>query len=224
MGGRVKRFLWFIGRALFLLIFLLASSVIFVPQSFGIKVHEYAATAFLVAAIYHVIRNRYVFRKLFAEKYPYYLLRDLTAVLIITAFLIMLLTGMAISVYVFDFIRSPFQGILRDIHLYCAVYSFVLVGIHIGLHAISLFSFIRQQLGKRAVLMVKLFLTAAAVHGFYVFITGDYLDRLLFRQTFAFFDYERPIIFSLIDTGSALVMFAALGYGLAYLCLTGFRR
>lgn len=209
----------FCARVLFLLIFLLSTVIIFVPQAFGIKVHEYVSTIFLVIAIYHIIRNRYFFKSCFKDRFAFFIYRDIVTILLLTSFLVMLVTGVFISGNIFDFIKWPFKGFMRDLHLSCAIYAFVFLGLHLGLHVFSLFGLIKDTLGKNALKLFKLGFSVISLIGLYNFVTGDYIDRLMFQQSFSFFDYERALIFSLIDAGSVLVMFAQIGYVISLLTL-----
>lgn len=208
-----------LARSLFLMIFLLSTVIIFIPQAFGIKVHEYVATIFLVAAIYHIIRNRYFFKSCFKDKFAFFIYRDIVTLLLLTSFLVMLITGVFISGNIFDFIKWPFRGFMRDLHLSCAIYAFVLLGLHLGLHAFSLFGLIKENLGANSLIFFKLGFAVVSLIGLYNFVNGDYIDRLMLQQSFSFFDYERPLIFPLIDAGSVLVMFAQIGYLISLLTL-----
>ena len=209
----------FILRSVFLMVFLLSTVIIFLPQAFGIKAHEYVATIFLVAAIYHILKNHYFFKSCFKEHFAFFIYRDLLTLLLLTSFLVMLVTGVFISGNIFDFIKWPFQGFMRDLHLSCAIYAFVFLGLHLGLHAFSLFGLIKENLGATCLMLFKAGFVLVSLIGFYNFVTGDYLDRLMFQQSFSFFDYERALIFPLIDAGSVLVMFAQLGYLISLLTL-----
>lgn len=98
----------------------------------------------------------------------------------------------------------------RGLHTQCANWLLVLVGLHLGLHAHTLWSFMPQF--SRCPL--QLLTAVIALHGIAVWVNGDYWENLTGQQAFSFWDYEAPVIWFFTDKLALLAAWSWLTYGL----------
>ncbi len=209
----MKKLLSLLGAAAIWFLLVGSCLVIFAPQSLGILVHEYLGTLLLALMIYHVGRNRYVF-------YPSsYLgagaavrLKNVTGLLLLLSFIAMIASGIFISTEIFDFLELPGMGPARTIHLSVSAYAQLLLGLHMGMHASRLQSFMMQELGRKLTNAVLSLLIICAINGLLVFYEGDYRYKLLFEQSFSFWDYDRHLLLSYIDMACVMCFYGLIGF------------
>lgn len=209
----MKKLLSLLGTAVIWFLLVISCLIIFAPQSLGIPVHEYLGTLLMVLVIYHVGRNRYVF-------YPSsYLgvtaavrLKNVTGLLLLLSFIAMMASGIFISTEVFEALELPGMGPARTIHLSVSAYAQLLLGLHIGMHVSKLQSFMTQELGRKLTNAVLSLLIVSAMNGLLVFYEGDYRYKLLFEQSFSFWDYDRSLLLSYIDMASVMCFYGLIGF------------
>ena len=78
---------------------------------------------------------------------------------------------------------------VRRMHLSMSHWSFVLMGIHLGLNIKTIFA--KVKISKKASLVIQIILTVAAGCGFWMFLKSRMLDYLFFRVPFAMLDYNK---------------------------------
>ena len=102
----------------------------------GEELHEWAGTCLLMLFIGHHILNAHWHKSLFRRKFNS--LRTLTLivdVLVLALMATQMISGIMMSQYVFCFIDLDFDYDLAvQLHILCAYWGFVLLGIHLGLH------------------------------------------------------------------------------------------
>lgn len=213
MRWPLKKLLSLLGPAL--IWFLLVSSclIIFAPQSLGIPVHEYLGTLLMVLVIYHVGRNRYVFYpSSYKDVSAAVRLKNVTALLLLASFIAMMISGIFISTEVFEALELPGMGPARTIHLSVSAYAQLLLGLHIGMHVSKLQSFMTEELGRRLTNCVLSLLIICAANGLLVFYEGDYRYKLLFEQSFSFWDYDRSLWLSYTDMACVMCFYGLIGF------------
>ena len=152
--------------------------VLMAYQLTGPFAHEWAGAAILVLFIAHHILNRQWFRGLGKGKYTAVRIL-LTAVdfLLLADMLFLMISGIRLSRYVFDFVPSfGSAATARLIHLAASHWGFVLMGLHLGLHWGMVVSRVRSRLGwkpsrlRQAILWIAAVLRAPA--GCAMILTG----------------------------------------------------
>ena len=149
--------------------------------------------------ITHHILNLKWHGHLFKGKYT--LFRVVQAVVNLLLFLSMMgtmVSAVILSREVFAFLSiSGGIAIVRQMHLLCAFWNFVLMSLHLGLHWNMILGMVRKSLGpiqmkfKRAALLVVGALIA--VYGLYAFIKNQIPSYLSMQSSFIYFDFERPM-------------------------------
>lgn len=211
----MKKYLILLGTALLWFLLLSVCLIIFAPHSLGLAAHEYLGMLLTVLLLWHVGRNRYVFSpSAYRSAAPAVLLKNLTSLLLLLSFVIMVASGVFISTTLFEQLDLPGSGEARRVHLGLASYAQLFLGLHLGMHLTSLQSLLTAQLGRRLTLGILSLLVICALNGAVVFWEGDYRSKLCFEQSFSFWDYDRPLLLSYIDMASVLCWYALLGLGL----------
>lgn len=192
-----------------LLLFLMAYQVT------GEVFHEWIGMGMTLLVIFHQILNRRWYGALFKGRYNgYRIVQVLVNILLILSFLLTALCGMAMSAHAVPFLYGILKiSFARRMHLSMSYWSFVLMGLHLGLHIPVIFA------GRKFSPKVKTGLTVLFVFlggiGFYLFLQSGIAGYLFFRVPFAMLDYEKPGILVLLENLTILVFWVLLGTGAA---------
>lgn len=172
----------------------------------GEKAHEWIGSGMFVLFILHHILNRKWYKNLFHGKYS--ILRILqTAVNFLTLICMigLMVSGIILSRYVFDFIRiRGMTSFARTLHMLSSYWGFVLMSLHLGLHWEMLLGMIKKMVGKnRLPDILRWCLRGAALliacYGLTAFIKHDLLSYMLLKKRFVFFDMEQPLFLFFLD-------------------------
>lgn len=99
---------------------------------------------------------------------------------------------------------------LRTIHMSLAYWGFILLSMHLGLHAGQVIAKLR---GKSADVSPKgpvVVASAVSAYGLYAFIRRGIADYLLLRVQFAYFDPSASVLLFLLDYASVMVLIASI--------------
>lgn len=180
--------------------------------------HEWLGITMFALTIVHQILNRRFYAAIFKGRYsPLRVFQLIVNFLLLLSFLCTALSGMMMSRFATPFMNGLLpSSVVRQGHLAMSHWSFVLMGLHLGLH----FGIISAKLKNKA---VKIALGAAmsciSVYGFYLFFKADMLNYMLFKVPFAFLDYEKAWWLVILEN---LAMLLAWGFA-AYLLSLIFR-
>ncbi len=172
----------------------------------GEKAHEWIGSGMFVLFILHHILNRKWYKNLFHGKYS--ILRILQTAVNFLTFICMIglmVSGIILSRYVFDFIRiRGMTSFARTLHMLSSYWGFVLMSIHLGLHWGMLLGMIKKMVGKnRLPDILRWCLRGAALliacYGLTAFIKHDLLSYMLLKKRFVFFDMEQPLFLFFLD-------------------------
>lgn len=178
-----------------LLLFLMAYQVT------GEVLHEWIGIGMTVLVIIHQILNRKWYGALFRGRYnPYRITTTAVNLILVLSFLLTAFCGMSMSGHAVPFLygMAPIS-FARRMHLSMSHWSFVLMGLHLGLHIPVMTAGLKVS-DKNRKLISAVFCCIAGV-GLYLFFRNGMPDYLLFRAVFAFLDY---------DKAGALVLFENL--------------
>lgn len=197
-----------------LLLFLMAFQVT------GETAHEWLGMGMFVLFLLHQWLNRGWYRALFKGRYG--LVRSLwTAVnaLLLASFLVTAVSGMMMSRNALAFLnlRSGTYW-ARLAHLSGSWWSFVLTGLHLGLH----WGMVAGRLpGGRKGAALNALAVLVAGWGLHLFLLKDIASYLFLATQFAFLDYEKAAVLVLAENLAMLSFWILLAYQ-GYKALTGF--
>ncbi|MCM1299692.1 MAG: DUF4405 domain-containing protein [[Eubacterium] siraeum] len=186
----------------------------------GEAAHEWIGTAMFALFITHHILNGKWWRSVFKGKYTAF--RTFQTALVILVLLCMIgsmASGVVLSSYVFKWVKiRGLSSIARTAHMLCAYWGFVFLSLHLGLHWKMMMG-MAGKLVKKPSAVRKWVLCAIAVlisgYGVYAFIKRDLASYMFLRNHFAFFDFEEPLIFFLLDYSAIMALFVCAGHYLS---------
>ncbi|MBO6141449.1 MAG: DUF4405 domain-containing protein [Ruminococcus sp.] len=186
-----------------LLLFLMAIQVT------GDVLHEWLGIGMTVTLVLHNILNLGWYKAVFKGKYsPYRIAVTAVNSLMLTAILLTALSGMSMSGHAVPFMYGLINVMTaRTLHLAFSYWSFILMGLHIGMHIKAMTAKIQGK-GKA---VFKGALTLAAGAGFWLFIKSDIVNYIFFKTHFAFLDYETAKWLIIWQNLAMLLFFVLVG-------------
>ena len=173
--------------------------------------HEWLGITMFVLTIVHQVLNRKYYAAIFKGKYsPLRIFQLIVNILLLLTFFCTALSGMMMSRFATPFMNGILpSSIVRQGHLALSHWSFVLMGLHLGLH----FGIVMSKLRNRTVkIILGTVMTGIAVYGFYLFFKSDMLNYMLFKNPFAFLDYDKAWWLVLLENLAMLLAWAFATY------------
>ena len=180
-------------------------------QVSGESFHEWFGVAMTVILIVHHVLNLRWYPALFKGKYNAY--RTVTVIintLLLAAIALTALCGMAMSGHAVPFMYGVLPvSFARRFHLAMSFWSFILMGLHLGLHIPGMTA--GWKLSEKAKAALSAIFAVLAGLGLWLFIKNGIPDYIFFRTPFAFFDYEKSAVLVFLENLAILVFFAFIG-------------
>ena len=173
--------------------------------------HEWLGITMFVLMIVHQVLNRKYYAAIFKGKYsPLRIFQLIVNILLLLTFVCTALSGMMMSRFATPFMNGILpSSIVRQGHLALSHWSFVLMGLHLGLH----FGIVMSKLKNRTVkIILGTVMTGISVYGFYLFFKSDMLNYMLFKNPFAFLDYDKVWWLVLLENLAMLLAWAFAAY------------
>ena len=181
----------------------------------------------LVLFLEHHILNRGWYKSLFKGRYtPVRVFQICVDMLLLTAMLAQMYSGIAMSRHVFAFL--PIDGgmaLARRLHILGAYWGFILMSVHLGLHWNMFLNMTKKKLSfteKAKGFSGLPFLLGVfiSLYGAFVFIDRDFPTYLFLQSECVFLDYGEPIWSFYLDYISLMGFWVFLAH-----CLSkGLRR
>lgn len=180
-------------------------------QVTGETLHEWIGIGMTALLIAHHILNYRWYKSLFRGKYNAYRIAAVAVnTLLLASIALTALCGMAMSAHATPFLYGFLPvSFARRFHLAMSYWSFILMGLHLGLHIPAMTAGLKwNRTVKTAVSAV---FAVIAVVGFWRFVRNGIPDYIFFRTPFAFLDYEKSAFLVFAENLAALIAFAFLG-------------
>ncbi len=193
-------------------------------QITGAVLHEWIGMAMTLLVIIHQILNRRWYGALFKGRYNLYRIsQTIVNVLLMSSFVLTALCGMAMSGHAVPFLYGIIPvSTARVLHLSLSHWSFVLMGLHLGLHIPMMIG--RWKLSDRTKTILSIASCIIAGYGFYLFLQSGMMDYLVFRTVFAFLDYEKSAFTVFLEHICMLGFWAFIGTKWAEICQNHYRK
>ena len=187
-------------------------------QVTGEMAHEWIGMGMTALVIAHQILNRKWYSALFKGKYnPYRSLTTVLNILLVLSFALTAFCGMSMSGYAVPFMYGLAPvSFVRRMHLSMSHWSFVLMGLHLGMHVPAMTAGLKWS--DRTKNTLTGLSTLAAGLGLYLFIRGGMPDYLFFRVPFAFLDYDKAGWLVIAENLLMLSTWVLVGTRAARLC------
>ena len=180
----------------------------------GETLHEIVGTAMLVLFITHHILNRKATAAMFKGKQsPARIVNTALNIILFAVMFLLPVSGIVMSNHLYTFL--PTFGIsptARIVHLLLSYWGFVLMSMHLGLHADVWLGRLKKR--KATFLPLCIVLTGIAAHGVYAFAVNRIYEYMFLKTQFVFFNFDKPLVLTFAENLSMIVLFAWIGYGL----------
>ena len=173
--------------------------------------HEWIGIAMTGLFIVHHIFNYKYYKTIFKGKYSFLRIFQLViCVLLLAAFITTAFSGMTMSRYATPFMNGLLKASdARKLHLALSYWTFVLTGLHIGLH----FGMITAKLPKGIFRKIAAVIMAAvSVYGFVLFLNANIFDYMFMKTQFAFLDYDKAAWLVILQNFVMLISWAFTAY------------
>lgn len=180
-------------------------------QVTGEALHEWFGIGMTAVLILHHILNAKWYSSLFKGKYNAY--RTVTVVvntLLLASIALTAVCGMAMSSHAVPFLYGLLPvSFARRFHLAMSFWSFILMGLHLGMHIPAMAAGLKWNVKLKAALGAVC--AAASAVGLWLFVKNGIPDYIFFRTPFAFFDYEKSGAVVFAENLAILLAFAFIG-------------
>ena len=196
------------------LIMLAAMLLLMAMQVTKQEIHEWLGIGMFALVIAHHTLNRNYYAAVFKGKYtPLRVFMLIVNTALLLSFIATPTTGMMMSHYATPFLNSVVgTAIPRKLHLMLTYWSFVLMGMHAGLHL----GIISSKLKNKAVKIIAFVLMCGVtVCGFWLFIKANIFDYMLMKTQFAFLDYSKSAWQIIIENLDMLLAWTLAAYLIA---------
>ena len=190
-----------------LLLFLMAYQVT------GDVLHEWLGIGMTVTLVLHHILNRKWYKSVFKGKYsPYRIVMTAVNTLMLLAITLTALSGMSMSGHAVPFMYGLINVMTaRTLHLAISYWSFILMGLHIGLHMKAM----TAKLPDKGKMIFKVILTGISGTGLWLFLKNGVVNYITFQTHFAFLDYTTAKWLIILQNLAMLMFFVLVGYVLS---------
>ncbi len=180
-------------------------------QVTGETLHEFGGILMTVMLIVHHILNFKWYKSLFKGKYNAFRIVTVAVnTLLLASIALTALCGMVMSAHAVPFLYGMFPvSFARRFHLAMSFWSFILMGLHLGLHVPAMTAGINRNAKVSYIFAAASAVTAGV--GLWLFFKNGIPDYIFFRTPFAFFDYDKPAILVFLENIAILIAFAFLG-------------
>ena len=195
-----------------LLLFLMAYQVT------GEAAHEWIGMSMTALVIIHQVLNRKWYGSLFKGKYNLYrTVTTLLNILLLISFLLTAFSGMSMSGHAVPFLYGMAPvSFARQVHLSMSHWSFVLMGLHLGVHIPAMTAGLK--LNDKTKTVLTFVFTCIGGIGLWLFLRSGIPDYLFFRVPFAFLDYEKAGWLVILENLLMLSFWAFIGVQTARIC------
>ena len=196
-----------------LMLFLMAYQVT------GETLHEWIGIGMTVLVIVHQILNRKWYGALFKGRYrAYRILTTAVNILLLLSFALTAFSGMSMSGHAVPFLYGMAPVLFaRQLHLSMSHWSFVLMGLHLGLHVPAMTAKMKLEDRKKTLVSAAFCLIAGI--GLWLFLRNGMTDYLFFRVPFAFLDYDKAGAMVIMENVVMLLFWAFTGEQCSFLCM-----
>ncbi len=183
----------------------------------GQTAHEWLGIRTFTLFVLHHILNRHGYRGVFKGWYT--AMRWMQTTLVILILLTMcgsMVSGILLSRYALSFL--PLNGggaFARNVHMLSAYWGFVLMSLHLGFRWSIVVGMAKKIVTKPSNFhkyTLRSIALLIAGYGVYAFFKRDIGSYLILANQFAFFDFEEPFLWFLLDYMACMGTFISIGH------------
>lgn len=183
----------------------------------GQATHEWiGASMFVLFILHHILNGKWSSNLLKGKYTPFRIWQTILVLLVLTAMMGSMISGIILSRYVFDFlvIRSG-QSWARTVHLLCSYWGFVVMSLHLGLHWSMMMGMAKKQLGAPSrfrTWTLRAAAAAIAVYGAFALVHREIGGYMFLKNEFVFFNFDEPLVLFFLDYLAVMGLFVFLGH------------
>ena len=191
-------------------------------QVTGEAAHEWLGVSMVLIVIIHQVLNIKWYASLFKGNYnSYRILSIIIDVLLIISFALTVISGVSMSNHAVPFLYNLINvNTARVMHLAFSYWSFILMGLHIGMHVNVMTAKIKPNI-KNVLAIIFMLISG---YGFYIFLKSGIINYILFRTHFAFLDYEKAALLVFLENVSMLIFFTFVGHNVSNVIREMFKK
>ena len=168
--------------------------------------HELCGMAMFILFVIHQVLNRKWYSSLLKGRYnANRIFMTVINLALLVSFLLTVFSGIIMSESFPELNIDALSSFARLCHLSCSYLSFVLMGIHLGLHWGMIAGRIKASWPTVIAVVI-------ALYGLYLFIQSDIISYILLINQFAFIDYDKNIFLVFLDNIAMLSFWTFTGY------------
>lgn len=182
----------------------------------GQAAHEWLGIGVFTLFVLHHILNRHWHRGLFKGRYT--ALRWIQTALVILILLAMcgsMVSGILLSRHALSFLPVSGWAFARNLHMLSAYWGFVLMSLHLGFHwsmVVGLAKKLTARPSKLRKYILRSITLLIAGYGVYAFFKRNIGSYMILANQFAFFDFEEPFLWFLLDYMACMGTFVSIGH------------
>ena len=175
------------------------------------SLHEWIGIGMTVALILHHILNIKWYKALSKGKYnAYRIITTIINTLLLMSICLTAFCGMSMSNHAVPFLYGMADMVFaKTAHLAFSFWSFILMGLHLGLHLPAMT--VKIKPGKTTRRICTALFTGIAGIGLWLFIRNGIPGYITFRTHFAFFDYEKTVVLVFLENIAIEFFFIFIG-------------
>ena len=176
----------------------------------GEATHEILGIAMLALVVAHHLLNRSWHTHLLRGKYtPQRTVMTAMDALLFVLLILQAVSGIMMAKHTFGFLpHVGRRSIARTIHMTGAYWNFALMCVHAGFHMLPLVCKLQKRPAWRKITVAWALI---AVCGAYALVKRQLPGYMFMQIQFAFFDYDEPLVFFLLDYLTIMMLFASMG-------------
>ena len=180
-------------------------------QVTGEAIHEWIGIGMTVILIVHHILNVKWYAVLFKGKYnAYRIITTIVNMLLLGSIALTAFCGMSMSNSAVPFLYGMADMVFaRTTHLALSYWSFLLMGIHLGLHLPAMTAKIKP--GRTICVVLTGIFTVLSGIGLWLFIRNGIPAYITFRTHFALLDYDKSAVIVFVENLMELFFFVFIG-------------
>ena len=175
-------------------------------QVTGEALHEWLGIGMTVLVIVHQVLNAKWYGALFRGRYhALRIVQTAVNALLLLSFGMTAICGMSMSGHAVPFLYGMLPAsFARQFHLSLSHWSFVLMGLHLGLHL----PLLTAKLSPKKQIILSAVLCALGAAGLFFFVRNGICNYLFFKVPFALLDYEKAAVLVFAENLLILLFFA----------------
>jgi hypothetical protein len=185
----------------------------------GQQLHEWLGATMLILFVIHNILNLKWYKNLLNGSYnPFRVIQTVVDFLVIIFLSDQMISGIMMSRHVFGFLSiSSGMAFAREMHLFAAYWSFILMSLHLGMHWAMIINMIKKLLkisgsSFSGTFILRISATAISVFGLYAFIKHNLISYMFLRSRFVFFDFNQSPLSFLGEYMAMIGLFIFISY------------